>query len=356
MKTLWIHYATRFLRAFGASLLILALLVLVVETLLHLDDLLDAGPFGSALRGLLLDSLSSNLHYLLPVAAFTGALLVVGRAARAREMLAIRAAGLVPIVALLPILVIALPIGLSSLGLAESVGVRAARELVETSGLHAERIELRDGVVWYRSGRVIYSGRATGASGAQIRAVRVFERNASGRLLRSVQAARAERLSPEQWAFEDAVIRRFDPERPEAPPQITRAETITLALPSKRGLRLDKRELAALPLAALRSYAGELDAKGAGAVRVLLHSRLTLAAVALLFALFALALGLEAERQRSLALPALQGAGLLTGFLVLRERGAGIAFEIGGALWLLPWLLLAVFAALGALLLARAPR
>ena len=361
LPTLWRHYTGRFLRAFAAATVILALLLLVVDTLLHTDDILDAHrPFGAALRALVLESLADNIAYLLPLAAFGGAFWTTGFAARALEVLALRAGGIAPLSVFAPLLLLALPIGLGGFALAEIFGTRAAATTTTATvgAQHSERVEVHGGVVWYRSGRVIYSGREPDASGARIADARVFERDAQGRIVRQVQAARARRLSPEQWQFEDAVIREFDPARVTAPPRVTHASNITLALPSKRGLRLRPRELEALPLAQLARHARELERAGvtAGGTRALLHERLSASALAPLFALFALALGLRSERKRSLAGPALAGVVLLALFLSLRERGAALAFELGGAFWILPWVMIAIAGAVGVFLLARTPR
>ena len=67
MTTLSRYVATRFLRAFFGSLVILALTVLVVDMLLNLEDVLEAGgSLLGALRFLWLRLASVYLPYLLP--------------------------------------------------------------------------------------------------------------------------------------------------------------------------------------------------------------------------------------------------------------------------------------------------
>ncbi|MDX1649668.1 MAG: LptF/LptG family permease, partial [Myxococcota bacterium] len=86
------------------------------------------------------------------------------------------------------------------------------------------------------------------------------------------------------------------------------------------------------------------------------HARLSGPWLAVLFALLAVPLGLKVETTRNLALPALQGVGVLFVFLLAREYG--MSFSRHGALSaaLVPWTVLGVFFAWGGFQLARVPR
>lgn len=357
MRTLWRYYALRFLQAFAASLLILALLVLVVDMLLNWADLASGqGSFGAAFRVLLLRTAANYLTYLIPVSAFLGAFLCVGQAARANEVMAVRAGGVSPIHAFLPLLLLALVISAFTLWLNETVGRTAAEWMAKESGLMTDRLELESGTVWYHSGHVIYSGREP--EEARIHDARVFERNEKGQLVRTVNAAVAYRLSDAAWRFEDAIVRTFVPEDPSAPPEVLKAADVTLGLASVRSPRLDKRELAAQRLPALFGYIAATEARGsdAGPARAVLHSRLSAPLLALLFVLFSIPLALSVEHTRSMAVPTLQGVAVLTAFLVLREYAGGIAFRLGGPAALLPWAVVAAFAAWCVGRLVRMPR
>ena len=220
----------------------------------------------------------------------------------------------------------------------------------------ADSVELKSGTVWYYSGRVIYSGREPIDS--SLRDARVFERSEDGRLIRTVHAAYAHRLNDKQWRFENAIVRTFSPSEPERPPELLKANEITLDLASLRSPRLDQRELAAQPLPVLLAYIDALDQRGAdaGPARAVLHGRLSAPLLALLFVLFAIPLALSVEQTRSLALPTLQGVAILTAFLVLREYAGGMAFNLGGNAALLPWALLALFATWSVCRLRAVPR
>ncbi len=359
MRTLWRYYSLRFLQAFAGSLLILALLVVVVDMLLHWGDIMDAEvTLSAALRVLLLRSAASYLIYLIPVAAFAGSFVVIGQATRWLEVMALRAGGVSPLRAFVPLLLLALVLSAFTLWLNETVGRAAAVLVAKQAGLLTDNIELRSGTWWYHSGRVIYSGRDPNRAGSSIRDARIFERDDAGHLIRTVHARSAHRLNEREWRFEQAIVRSFDTTDPTQPPHVTKARSITLPLESLRNLRLDARELAALTLPQLSSYIDLAESRGAdsGPARSILHGRLSAPVLVLLFVVLAIPLALAAERTKSLALPTLQGVAVLSAFLVLREYAGGIAFRLGGPAALLPWLLVAAFLAWSGVRLLRVPR
>jgi len=358
VKTLWRHYAARFARAFAASLLILTLLWISVDTLLELDEIPeDERTLAAAAVRVSLKMLAQFLPIVVPAATFAAAFVCVAQGARAREIIALKAGGVNPLLALAPVFAGALAAGLLLLLVQESVGIRAAGMLAERSGARRGEIT-RSGVIWYHAGRVVYSARDADAQGERVRDIHVFERDEHGRLLRHIHAEAAERLSPQRWRFQQAVVRSFDPADPSAAPRFERAEDVTLELAADRTPRLHPDELAALPLPTLAEYVGSVLAAGAspGPARSVLHERVTAPALALLFALIAVPLALSIERSGGLALPALQGVLLAAAFLFVRGGGAGLT-QSGGplAVWL-PWSTLALFLAFAGWRLARAPR
>jgi len=358
VKTLWRHYAARFARAFAASLLILTLLMIAVDTLLELDDVPeDQRTIAAAAIRVGLRTLAQYLPYLVPAASFAAAFACTAQGARSREIVALKAGGVNPLFALAPVFVGALVVGGALLFLQETVGLRAAAALAESSGARRGEVT-RSGAIWYHAGRVVYSARETDAEGERVRDIRVFERDEHGRLVRHIQAEAAERLSPQRWRFEHAVVRSFDPSDPGAPPRFERADEVTLELAADRTPRLNPDELAALPLPTLADYVGSVMAAGGapGPARAVLHQRVTAPALALLFALLAVPLALSIERTRALALPALQGVLLVAVFLFLRG-GTSPLTRSGGplAVWL-PWSTLAGFLAYASWRLAHTPR
>ncbi len=359
MRTLWRYYSLRFLQAFAGSLVILALLVVVVDMLLNWGDIMDSqASLGEAIRVLLLRTAASYLTYLIPVAAFVGSFMVIGQAARSFEVMALRAGGISPLRAFVPLLLLAMVLSAFTLWLNETLGRSAAVLMAKEAGLLTDSIELRSGTWWYHSGRIVYSGEAPNATGSSIRNARVLERDESGRLIRTIHARVAHRESDKAWRFEKAIVRTFDIADPTRPPVVQRGEDITLALASRRNLRLDARELAAMRLPQLTAHIDIAEARGgdSGPARSIFHSRLSVPVLVLLFVAFAIPLGLSVERTKSLALPTLQGVAILTTFLVLREYAGGIAFRVGGMMALLPWLLIALFLAWASLRLWRVPR
>ena len=223
LNTLWRHYAARFARAFGASLLILTLLVIAVDTLLELDEIAEAErTLAAAVLRVGLRTLAQYLNYLVPAATFCAAFFSVTQGARTRETVALKAGGVSPLVAFAPLLVAAVAIGIAQGYVQETGGVRAAAALSEQDGqVHGQLT--RSGLIWFQAGRVIYSAREADAEGEEVADIHVLERDSEGRLLRQIQATRAQRLSPQQWSFEHAVVRSFDPSQPTLPPRLERS-------------------------------------------------------------------------------------------------------------------------------------
>jgi lipopolysaccharide export system permease protein len=352
VSTLARYVTARFARAFAGSLLILSLSILVVDMLLNLEDVLEAeSSLLGALQFLWLRFASVYLPYLLPVATFTGAFFAVGVLARSREIIAMKAGGVSPLVALLPVFTASALIAILGLLANETLTVRATAALAQATGSASGGVELRAGTIWYHTGRYVYNIGSADAGSDSVRDIRVFERNAQGRLVRLVQAARARRLAPQEWSFEGATVREFDPAQPTLPPKVQRAREITLRLEEDRSPQLLQTEIAALPVWTLARYvqAAPHDARA----RSLLHQRLTGPLLVLLFALLAVPLALRVEQTRSLALPALEGVVILFFFLLLREYGASFSAASPTASAVAPWAILAAFSALGAFQLTR---
>ena len=353
MPTLWRYTALSFLRAFAASLLILALVLLVVDMLLNLGDVLQAeSSIWGAISVLIQRTAVTYLPYLIPVATFTGAFFSVGAAARSNEMLAIKAGGVSPLRAVMPIFAVSALIALVSLFLNETVTLRAAAAL---RGSSLGEVTLRSGAIWYHTGRYIYNIRDPQPDGDVVKDVRVFERDANGRLVRLIAAGEASRLAPHQWTFHNATVRRFDPIDAKNPATIERAREITLELPEDRTPHLQQAELVTLPLATLAEYVGDVLSEGGnpGRARALLHSRLTIPFLVLLFAMLAVPLALMVEQTKSLAMPALQGVAVIFIFLILREYSASFGARGVLSAALAPWMTLGVFFAYGGWRLSR---
>ena len=360
VTTLWTHYATRFLRAFFASLIILALIVIVVDMLLNLGDILASQKsVPDAIRFLLLRATVTYVPYLIPVATFTAALFDVGQAARWHEVVALKAGGVSPLRATAPIFAVAAIISVAALFINEIIVVRAASSLAESvGGGQGSGVTVRSGAIWYQTGPVIYNAREVDADGNTVRGVRLFERDENGRLTRLIRAESGTRLDPSHWVFRDAEIRSFDPASPTSPPRVQTGPELEVELPTARSPRLNAAELASLSVWTLSDYVGAvLDGGGnPGRARALLHGRLTLPLMVLLFAVLAVPLALSVEQTRSLARPALQGVGLIFGFLLIREYSARFGARADLAAAVVPWLVMISFFAFGGWRLTRVAR
>jgi len=356
MSILSRHFLARFVLAYVAVLVVLALLVGVVELLGDFDDVVASSDgFRGALLFVALRIPSQWLPLLVPVAAFVAAFLALGTAARTLEFVAIKAGGVSPLRVLVPVVVAGAVVAGLGLAANETLGVRAHdawRRHVR--GEHP--VEFRRGSFWYHKGRYVYNVRDADPQGRQLREVAIFELDRRGRLVRSIQAARARIDEEGRWQLDDAVIRRFTPGAPEAPVDFERLASTELVLTEE--LALFDAGVEGLSIANLREYRDERPPGDPEAVRAeaLLHDRITEPLSAFVFVLLAIPLGLRVERTRSLAVPALQGLAALFAFSTLREYGIALASQGVVAPAATPWLTLALFAGLGAWLMARTPR
>jgi lipopolysaccharide export LptBFGC system permease protein LptF len=355
--TVWRHYAARFLRAFVAALAILALLLIAVDAMLHLASLLDdASSPAEALRRLAERTLGAYAEFLVPAATFAGAFWCAGSATLQRETLALKASAISPLAAFAPLL--ALACGLAALHFAaiESLGVRAAARLAAARNPGGGDVRVRAGDVWYHAGRVVYSARGVDPRSGVLSTVHVYERDGAGRLVRTIQAARAERLAPQRWSFDEALVREFDPERIADAPRERRERRVLLELASDRSPRLRRDELAGLSRDALRDYIAAHQATGADSsdARIVLHNRLSGPFAVIAFAALAIPLALRSEERRSLARAALQGAALFVAYLLARDMGSSFAARSPAIAFAFPWLTISALAALALAMLARA--
>lgn len=351
VTTLRRYFSARFALAFGAVSLVLCLVVIVIDLLLNVEKVFGSGRgLVQGLALLLVRGAALYLPMLLPIAAFIAAFLAVGLAARAREIVAIKAAGISPLRAMLPVLLAAALVSLATLLLTETVSVPAAAALERNPG--EGRVDLyrsADGI-WYHMGRFVYNVRSTAEDGDALEDVRIFERDTRGRLVRAIEARRARRLEGSRWSFEDARVRSYDPARPDQAPGFREAPRLELELDEGKGPPRLRGALEGLTLGQLA--AGEGSA--APRMRSVLHARLSHSLLALALALVAVPLGLGVERTRSLARSAGQGVLVLLVVLGMREY-AGSVLSAGLPAVAASWLTLAVVAAWGTFRLAREP-
>jgi lipopolysaccharide export system permease protein len=354
------YVLARFLGSFLATLAILILGVMIVELLVDLDEIFEArGGLQGALSYVALRIPFYYLPYLIPVSSFAAAFLSLGLAARSLEVVAMKAGGVSPLRIVLPLLVAAAVISVSSLALNETVAVEASQAWRrQTRGGDGPRVTFRRGSFWYHRGRYIYNVREAEPSTRSLRKVEVYELDERGRLVRNIVAKEAEILADGDWLLRDASIRRLDPDRPSVAPVIEYVLETRLETRSGPDLALLEADVSSLSIRDLQEYLESYPEDEMATTRAAarLQQRLTEPLAAFVFALLAVPLGLRVEQTKSLARPALHGAILVFLFYTVREYGSTLALQGVTPPAVTFWSILALFGGVGLWQLARVPR
>lgn len=343
------HYAGRFLVHFFGALTILATFLVIVELLLDLEEILEAESTMLGMLGLVVTRITAYyLPYLVPFAAFIGAFLTAGLAARSREITAMKAGGVSPMTVAWGMLAIAAWISVVAFVVDETAVRWAEADLRSRKTGEATTIAVRHGRIWYHTGRYIYNIKAI--DGDNVHGVRIYERDRLGRMARLIEARTGRKAVEPLWRFEDATVRDFDPDRPRTPPKVTEAASVEVALAPDQSPHVLRESLLEEPIWVLVGEAGSAHPS----VRATIHRRLSQVPLSLAFVLLAVPLGFSVERVRNLAKPALEGSLAVGALLSTREYAAQLAGSHGSP-WLL-WATLGIFAAYAAFRLYRSPR
>jgi lipopolysaccharide export system permease protein len=349
------YLLARFLVSLFSVLVVLVLLILVVEILLNVEEILEAdGGFTSLFLKI---GSSYLLQYLLPASALFGGFIALGSAARSRETLALKAGGISPLAATLPIAMAGVVLALGSYLLSDTVVVAASKAFNRMTQKGTGDLVLRQGTFWYHNGRYVYNFADRDEDGGRVHDVVVFERDDRHRLVRRISARSATVREGRRWHFEAATSRRFDPDAPGSPPLVEEAEEIVVELDEEPSAALLKREVAALSSGDLRGYIATRAGKGRDVTRgkALLQDRYTEPLAVLLFSLLAIPLGLRVEQTRSLSRGALQAVMVMFVYYSVRQTASTLAAE-GVLPAVAPWAAVALFLAAGGVALARLPR
>lgn len=352
MRILSRQFLTSYLRLYAASLVASLAILVVIEMMLNFEDAVEfSGGVGGVASYLFLRIPSYYLPYLIPVCSFAAALLCLGLPARTREILAMRASGLRPQRACIPVLLAAAAISGLGLVLNETLVLDTAQTLEsrERGGLESP-IFRQQGSIWVRRGAYLFNVEEADPVARTLRGVRIYERNPAGHLIRSTEAHAGHVDEGDQWHLRDAVVRRFDPANPAAALEVVFHPELTFAAGTERELALLNADANTLPLAELSQYIDALEADGRdpSRFRAMFHSRLADPLSVLLFALLGIPIGLTVERSRSLAAAAVQGIGVLGIFYTFQTVGSLTASNGWGLAVYFPWFVLAGFAAFGA--------
>jgi lipopolysaccharide export system permease protein len=324
------YFATRFLGLFAVILIVSTLTIVVIEMLLNLDDMLsnDRGSV-APLQYLMLRIPSYYLRELIPIASFAATFFTLGLSTHWFEVSAAKAGGISPDRLVAPILIAAVFLGLASFALGETWIVNSTRDWNRRESGGSAQISYRDGSFWYHRGRTIYNISEANPLQRTLRGVRVFNLNADGRLIRSVDAPRVDVEDDHRWRFHDAVIRYYDPARKDAKVRIERLDQITLDVADPRDIALINTDIRSLNVLRLRDHIARREAAGESVDRVttLLYSRFVEPIAVVLFALLAAPLGLQVETRHSFGIPALLGIVIVSAFFALRSVGMTLAGE-----------------------------
>lgn len=360
MRILPRYFVSRFLGLFGAILLASVLVIVMVEMLLNLDRMLDIQPGAAGVTTYLLLRIPAYyLPDLVPAASFAAAFVALGLAARWQETTAMKAGGIPPLRIALPILGAALVLAAATGVFNETWGVRANQEWKRQLAGASVAIDYRRGSFWYHRGRMIYSVRGADRATRTLEGIALFERDRSGRLVRSIHADRVRVGEDGVWHFENAVIRDFDPDLPGSPPRSeARPETaLALALEADEEVLMGA-DVSLLPLDRLRDDIALRSREGEPVQRLvaLLHQRLTDPLAVWVLALLGIPMGLRVENTRTFGRPALAGIALVAAYFLLRNVGHTLAAE-GVVTPAAPaWAVVLLFCGIGTWQLARTPR
>jgi lipopolysaccharide export system permease protein len=299
---------------------------------------------------------SYYLPYLVPVTSFAAAFLCLGLPARAREILALKAGGIAPQRVCVPVLAAAAALSAAALLLNETIVRDTSSEFnrretrAETSNLFQAR-----GGFWYQRGPLFFHVQEADRDNRNLFGVKVYERDANGRLIRSIEAATAHIGDDNRWHLREATVRRFAAD-PSAAPEVEHPPEMVLDMASQQDLSLLEADAESLSLLGLSEYIDAVVREGRNPVRyrALFHARLADPLSVLVFALLAAPLGLAVERTRSLAAAAVKGIALIAVFYTLQT--SAVLFATGGvaAAVLGPWFVLGAFSLYGTWQYARA--
>ncbi len=360
MRILTRYLLARFLGSLLAILVVVLVTLLITTLLLDFDDVLDPerGLVWTLVK-LLLQIPAESLRIVLPVAALAAALACFGISARWLEITAMKAGGISPIRAALPVVVAALLLSGLSLLIDQTLSVQAARALDQhVHGGEGTQLNLGRGSFWYHRGKDLYNIQESDPDRGLLQGVTIYERNDEGRLLRSIEAAGARVEDGRNWLLQDAVVRSFDLAQPGAPPTFSKASELRYSLAGHSDLKLLDATASSLTLRDLRQYIKARKRQGANVdrFRTLEQQRVTEPFTLLLFVVLAIPLGMRVEEGKSLAVPALQGVGLAALYLFARGLASTLASQGVTPPVATLWVVLVAFLGFGTWRLVRIPQ
>jgi len=339
------YLLVRFLLNFFGALLVLNAVVLIAEALLQLSELLDeTGGFGAAMGIIALRVPAEYFRLTFPMAGFIGTFLSLASTARNNEVLAMKAIGISPVRVLAPVLLAALPLAALSFLIYETGCIEASRNLL-TFEQKGQRFTFGKDVAWFRSGSTLYRIRDARLEQGILKNVRLYERNEAGLLVRAISAKTAKIQDDALWELRQVQIRKFDPSQPKAATVYESLDKLWVnGIDPNNLIPFDPNQIF-FSLKQLQGRITSLERDGGDALglRAQFQSRLTEPWIFFIFCLLAAPLGLDVEKTKSFARPALQGVGLIVLFLILRSTGHTLGMRGNLNLMLCAWLPVLLF-------------
>ncbi len=344
---------------FLATLGIASAAITIAELMLNINDFIaqSTGVLSIA-QYLMALVIGSYFQFLIPVSAFAAIFLTFGFAARSNELVAMKAGGISPLHAALPLLGAIGILSFATLFFNEIVARECVRivAVFEGEAMEGDGMVFRGGAFWHRRGDTIYRLRNADVAQRILQDVTIYERNAQGRLVRTITAKTAS-VDEENWILEQAIVRGFDPTDPAAPIQTDFLPTMNLELPDDPRQVLLKATADNLSLPELFTQIRDSQRLGEPALvsRASFHQRVTRPFAVLLFAILALPLALRVEAAKTLATPALQGIAFITLYWFLENLSIDLATRGALPAGATLWSLLIAFAAYAIWRLRKAP-
>ena len=201
------YLLAEFLLASGAVFLALFTTWIAADTLLHIDDLGQAGAGWQILVRAL-----EAVPIALPIACLAGIVWSLTRAVRHREVTAIRCGGIPLRKVLIPVLLACLALGGALAVFEDRVIVPTHRALVEAEnadGTQRSEPTYLNGRWWYASGDSIFSATAYLADRNTLIEVTVFQFDADRNIQQRIEAREAVNLRDHLWDFHQVRVFHF---------------------------------------------------------------------------------------------------------------------------------------------------
>src|SRR5262249_38700922 len=144
--------------------------------------------------------------------------------------------GIAPARIAAPVLATAGALSLVALLLNETIVLRTARRM--DGGQDGGELFQSRGAFWYQRGGNLFEIQGADRASQTLQGVVIYDRDANGRLVRSVKAERAHIEADRRWRLEHALFREFPRDDPESAPHTEQRESAYFELGTAGDLAL----------------------------------------------------------------------------------------------------------------------